>query len=187
MGFPRSSGLLCHPTSFPSRHGIGDLGKGAYDFINWLAATKQQLWQVLPLGPTGYGDSPYQCFSAFAGNPLLVSPESLAWSGLLPADALEDAPDFPAHQVDFGPVIAYKQGLLRRSFEHFKTHATAEQRVGFDTFRAQNTSWLPDYGLFMALKGYFGGGSWHGWPRDIRVREAGALAHYRDKMGEWAS
>ena len=81
MGFPRSSGILCHPTSFPSRYGIGDLGKGAYDFVNWLVAAKQQLWQVLPLGPTGYGDSPYQCFSAFAGNPLLISPDGLVYRG----------------------------------------------------------------------------------------------------------
>lgn len=187
MGFPRSSGILCHPTSFPSKHGIGDLGKGAYDFVNWLVAAKQQLWQVLPLGPTGYGDSPYQCFSAFAGNPLLISPEGLVYSGLLPADALDPALELPVHTVDFGPVIAHKQALLRRSFEHFRAQATVDQRAGFDAFRVRNASWLADYGLFMALKGYFGGGSWHGWPRDIRVREVGALAHYRDKMGEWAA
>jgi len=187
MGFPRSSGILCHPTSFPSRHGVGDLGKGAYDFVDWLVAAKQQLWQVLPLGPTGYGDSPYQCFSAFAGNPLLISPEGLIYSGLLPADALADVPPFPAHQVDFGPVIAYKQGLLRRSFEHFKTHATPEQHAGFAGFQQCNASWLTDYGLFMALKGNFGGGSWHAWPRDIRVREPGALAYYRGQVGEWAT
>lgn len=187
MSFPRSSGILCHPTSFPSRHGIGDLGKGAYDFVNWLAAAKQQLWQVLPLGPTGYGDSPYQCFSAFAGNPLLISPEGLAWSGLLPADALQEAPAFPDHAVDFGTVIPYKQALFRRSFEHFKTAATPAQRAGFEAFRRQNTAWLADYGLFMALKGYFGGGSWHNWPRDIRVREPGALSYYREKVGDWAT
>ena len=136
MAFPRSSGILCHPTSFPSRHGVGDLGKGAYDFVDWLAAAKQQLWQVLPLGPTGYGDSPYQCFSAFAGNPLLISPDGLVHSRLLPADALEAVSVFPTHQVDFGPVIAHKQALLRRSFEYFKTHATADQRVWFEAFRA---------------------------------------------------
>lgn len=186
MSFPRSSGILCHPTSFPSRFGIGDLGKGAYDFIDWLVSAKQQLWQVLPLGPTGYGDSPYQCFSAFAGNPLLISPEGLVWSKLLPAEALEDTPNFPVHKVDFGPVINYKQGLLRRSFEHFNATATPEQRAGFASFRQNNASWLADYGLFMALKGYFGGGSWHNWPRDIRVREPGALAYYREKVGEWA-
>jgi len=186
MGFPRSSGVLCHPTSFPSKYGIGDLGKGAYDFISWLAAAKQQLWQVLPLGPTGYGDSPYQCFSAFAGNPLLISPDSLVWAGLLPADALVDVPGFEATRIDFGQVIAYKQSLFRRSFEHFNAHATPDQRREFAHFREHNASWLADYGLFMALKGYFGGGSWHVWLRDIRVREPAALVYYRQKVGEWA-
>ena len=94
---------------------------------------------------------------------------------------------FPTHQVDFGPVIAHKQALLRRSFEYFKTHATADQRVWFEAFREQNVSWLADYGLFMALKGNFGGGSWHDWPRDIRVREPGAVANYRGQVGEWAT
>ena len=187
MGFPRSSGILCHPTSFPSKYGIGDLGKGAYDFIAWLVAAKQQLWQVLPLGPTGYGDSPYQCFSAFAGNPLLISPDTLVWAGLLPADAVNDAPALPDRRVDFGAVIQYKQGLFRRSYEHFKTHATTAQRAGFAGFCQRNASWVADFGLFMALKAHFGGGSWHAWPRDIRVRQSQALAHYWDKLGDDAT
>ena len=111
MTFPRSSGILCHPTSFPSRYGIGDLGKGAYDFLEWLAAAKQQLWQVLPLGPTGYGDSPYQCFSAFAGNPLLISPEGLAWSGLLPHDALVGCAHVPRSQGGLRPGHPIQTGL----------------------------------------------------------------------------
>src|SRR5512139_1796911 len=131
MGFPRSSGILCHPTSFPSKYGIGDLGKGAYDFIDWLVAAKQQLWQVLPLGPTGYGDSPYQSFSAFAGNPLLISPDNLVGAGLLPAEALSDVPRLPSQRVDFGAVIQYKQVLLRLSYEHFQAHARADQRAEF--------------------------------------------------------
>jgi 4-alpha-glucanotransferase len=184
MGFPRSSGVLCHPTSFPSRYGVGDLGKGAYDFIAWLSAARQQLWQVLPLGPTGYADSPYQCFSAFAGNPLLISPETLVWAGLLPAEATTDAPAFPAQRVDFGAVIAYKQSLLRRSFQHFRAAASPEQRGGLEGFRAAHGHWLADFALFMAIKGYFGGGSWHGWPRDIRVREEGALHYYRQALAD---
>ncbi len=184
MSFPRSSGILCHPTSFPSRFGIGDLGKGAYDFVDWLAAARQQLWQVLPLGPTGYGDSPYQCFSAFAGNPLLISPEGLVWSGLLPEEALRDVPPFPDKFVDFGWVIQYKQGLFRRSYQHFKAHGTADQRNGFAWFQEQNAAWLADYALFMALKGHFGGGSWHDWPRDIRLRQPAALAHYRALLAD---
>ena len=182
MAFPRSSGILCHPTSFPSRYGIGDLGKGAYDFVNWLAKGKQQLWQVLPLGPTGYGDSPYQSFSAFAGNPLLISPESLAWSGLLPEDAIQAAPDFAAHYVDFGPVIAYKRALLEQSFAHFEARGTQDQRQGFAAFREQNASWLGDFAFFMALKAHFGGGSWRTWPREVALRNPEALAPCRETL-----
>jgi len=184
MPFPRSSGILCHPTSFPSRYGIGDLGKGAYDFLEWLTSAKQQLWQVLPLSPTGYGDSPYQSFSAFAGNPLLISPDSLAWSGLLPRDALIDVPTFPVFRVDFGPVIQYKQSLFRLSYEHFKIQATNDQRNGFAEFRDRTRGWLPDFALFMALKGHFGGGSWHGWARDILVRYPPALDYYRKTLAD---
>jgi 4-alpha-glucanotransferase len=108
MRLARSSGILCHPTCFPSRHGIGDLGQGAYDFVDWAAGAGQKLWQILPLGPTGYGDSPYQCFSAFAGNPNLISPDQLAWHGLLPAEALAEVPPFADGRVDYGPVIAHK-------------------------------------------------------------------------------
>ncbi|OQA44153.1 MAG: 4-alpha-glucanotransferase [Chloroflexi bacterium ADurb.Bin325] len=182
MSFSRSGGVLCHPTSFPGRFGIGDLGKGAHDFIDWLAEAGQQLWQVLPLGPTGYGDSPYQCFSAFAGNPLLISPESLAWNGLLPHEALADAPAFPAHAVDYGWVIDYKHRLFRQSYAHFKAHGPADRRKGFAQFRAQNADWLDDFALFMALKAHFGGGSWHEWPREVRRREPAVLAKYRAQV-----
>ena len=184
MSFPRSSGILCHPTSFPSRYGIGDLGKGAYDFIAWLAVARQQLWQVLPLWPTGYADSPYQSFSAFAGNPMLIGPDSLVWSGLLPADALAEVPAFPAGVVDFGAVIPYKHRLFRQSYEHFKAQATPDQRRGFEGFRERNADWLPDFGLFMALKGRFGGGSWRTWPRDIRMRQPDALAIYAAALAD---
>ncbi len=184
MSFPRSSGILCHPTSFPNRFGIGDLGKGAHDFVDWLAAAKQQLWQVLPLGPTGYGDSPYQCFSAFAGNPLLISPEGLVRSGLLPAEALNDVPPFPADKVDFGWVIPYKQGLLRCSYAHFTAAATDAQRRSFAWFQEGNADWLADFVLFMAVKAHFGGGSWHAWPLDIRLRRPEAMAHYRALLAD---
>jgi 4-alpha-glucanotransferase len=184
MSFPRSSGILCHPTSFPGSYGIGDLGRGAYEFLDWLASAKQQLWQVLPLGPTGYGDSPYQSFSAFAGNPLLISPDGLVESGLLPSETVSDVPGFSAHRVDFGSVIRHKQGLLRRSYEHFLAHASASQRTRFLAFRDANSSWLAEYSLFMALKAEFGGGSWLGWPRDILMREPATLAHYRSTLAD---
>src|SRR5499433_3279279 len=108
MSFSRASGILLHPTSLPGRFGIGDLGKSAYDFIDFLAETGQRYWQVLPLGPTGYGDSPYQCFSAFAGNPLLVSLERLAEEGILSTADLATTPSFPEQEVDYGPVIQFK-------------------------------------------------------------------------------
>jgi 4-alpha-glucanotransferase len=187
MDFSRSSGILCHPTSFPSRYGVGDLGQGAYGFVDWLVSAGQQLWQVLPLGPTGYGDSPYQSFSAFAGNPLLISPEDLVGQGMLSVEALLDVPDLPSQRVDFGAVIEYKQGLLRRSYEHFRTHGTADQQARFSAFRERHSGWLAEFGLFMALKAAFGGGSWHGWPRDVLLREPGALAHFRATLADSAT
>ena len=120
MTFPRSSGILLHPTSLPGKFGIGDLGDEAYAFVDFLAASNQSLWQVLPLGPTGYGDSPYQCFSAFAGNALLVSPERLVADGLLTAEDIARVPKSPAEKIDFGKVIEYKNALLRKAFERFK-------------------------------------------------------------------
>src|SRR5687768_1896268 len=116
----RTSGVLLHPTSLPGRFGIGDLGPEAYRFVDFLAESGQGIWQVLPLGPTGYGDSPYQCFSAFAGNPLLVSPELLERDGLLDQGDLRRVPLFPKDRVDFGPVIEWKKRLLRRAFENFR-------------------------------------------------------------------
>ena len=116
VSFSRSSGVLLHPTSLAGRFGIGDLGKEAYRFADFLIASDQSLWQVLPLGPTGFGDSPYQCFSSFASNPLLISPEQLVEDGLLTEDDIKRRPRFPVEAVDFGRVIDYKSALLRRAF-----------------------------------------------------------------------
>ena len=114
MTFPRSSGILLHPTSLPGRFGIGDLGPEAYGFVDFLAAAGQKIWQVLPLGPTGFGDSPYQLFSAFAGNPLLISLDQLAEEGLLTPEELAAAPEFPADEVDYGRVIRSKHAAAAR-------------------------------------------------------------------------
>jgi 4-alpha-glucanotransferase len=116
----RSAGILLHPTSLPGRYGIGDLGNEAYNFINFLEAAGQRLWQIFPLGPTGYGDSPYQTFSAFAGNPLLISPELLAQDKLLHYQDLENVPQSDPHKIDFGQVIGYKYGLLEKAYANFK-------------------------------------------------------------------
>jgi 4-alpha-glucanotransferase len=124
----RAAGILLHPTSLPGPHGIGELGPQAVDFLDFLAETGQGLWQVLPLGPTGYGDSPYQCFSAFAGNPLLVSLERLRDEGLVSAADLRREPGFPEREVDFGPVIDFKRPLLAKAFAAFEKKAPPAPR-----------------------------------------------------------
>ncbi len=178
----RASGLLLHPTSLPGRFGIGELGEHAHRFVDFLADAGQRLWQVLPLGPTGYGDSPYQCFSAFAGNPLLISLQTLVEeNALAPAD-LADAPSFPPERVDYGPVIQFKFDRLRRSFDYFQRHAAAEDRAAFEAFCTANAAWLDDYALFMALKDAHGGRVWNTWERDIARREPAALAAWRAKL-----
>jgi 4-alpha-glucanotransferase len=174
MKFERSSGVLLHPTSLPGPYGIGDIGPSAFQFVDWLADSGCKLWQILPLGPTGYGDSPYQCFSAFAGNPYLISPDFLLRDDLLHPDDLVEAPDFSADKVDYGQIIPWKLNLLERAFIRFKS-APLSVRRDFDWFCAENVSWLPDYALFMALKEANGGGAWGGWPEPLRKRDPDAL------------
>lgn len=182
MHFPRASGVLLHPTALPGPFGIGDLGPTAYNFVDFLAAGRQTYWQVLPLGPTGYGDSPYQCFSAFAGNPLLISPEMLAQEGLLDRDALASAPAFPCERVDYGRVIPWKQDLLWRSFHYFQAHATSAQRDDFYLFCQSRADWLDDYALFMALKKAYRGAAWSSWEESLRLRRTAALAEAKARL-----
>ena len=178
----RQAGVLLHPTSFPCRYGIGDLGEAAYQFVDFLHGAGQSIWQVLPLGPTGYGDSPYQCFSAFAGNPLLIDLDQLVGDGLLSWDDLNhDLPDFPRDKVDYGPVINWKFPLLQRSFQRFRDGASPELEVDYHIFCAENAAWLDDYALFMAIKEAQGGGSWGGWELDIRTRQPAALKRWIDQ------
>ena len=181
MSFNRSAGILLHPTSLPSRYGIGDLGSSAYQFVDFLVAGRLSLWQMLPLGPTGYGDSPYQSFSAFAGNPLLISPDRLVADGFLPAKAIEKVPDFPTGQVDFGPVIDYKRDLLRAAHDYFQENATPAQRDASSRFCLNTSYWLDDYALFMALKEHHkdqDGGVWNTWPRPIAKRQVKAMKQW---------
>ncbi|MBA2647388.1 MAG: 4-alpha-glucanotransferase, partial [Pyrinomonadaceae bacterium] len=176
MSFPRSSGILLHPTSLPGKFGIGDLGDEAYAFVDFLTAAGQSLWQVLPLGPTGYGDSPYQCFSAFAGNTLLISPQRLVAEDFLAPEDIASAPKFPTEKVDFGKVIDYKNALLRKAFEHYKKTTSTGLRQDFETFNQQSASWLDDYALFRALKDAHGGAVWNKWEVAVVRREPEALA-----------
>jgi len=175
MNYKRSSGIILHPTSLPGNFGIGDLGPAAYRWVDYLASTGCNLWQILPLGPTGYGDSPYQCFSAFAGNPFLISPEILLKEGLLLPTDLDDTPDFPQQRVDYGAVIPWKLALLDRAYKNFENHPPAGYPAEYEAFRHSQASWLSDFALFMALKEYHGGASWVTWSPVLRDRDPQAL------------
>ena len=183
MKFERSAGVILHPTSLPGPDGIGDLGPEAYRWVDFLAVTGSSLWQILPLGPTGYGDSPYQCFSAFAGNPYLVSPAVLLDQGLLTHKDLIDRPKFSDINVDYGEVIRWKLAILDRAFDHFQHYSDAPTLQEFEEFQVDHSSWLPDFTLFMAIKESQGGVSWDHWPRWLRNRGKTALNEFKKENG----
>jgi 4-alpha-glucanotransferase len=168
----RESGILLHPTSLPGRSGIGDLGPAAYRFVDFLAESGQTIWQILPLGPPGYGNSPYQALSSFAGNPMLVSLEALVEEGWLVRADLESDPGFPAERVDFGAVIPYKERLLGKAARAFRERAGAVERAALDEFGAAARAWLDSYAAFAALKAANGGCAWTEWT----ARDAPATA-----------
>ena len=178
MTTTRASGILLHPTSLPSRFGIGDLGPAAYAFADWLAAAGQRIWQVLPLGPVGYGESPYQLFSAFAGNPMLISPEVLVERGWLEAGDLSAAPEFAEESVAFEQVTPWKTALLHKAFETFQARAQSSDREELSAFAARNTHWLPGFTRFMALKDANGGRMWTEW--DPANEQAACSATYHE-------
>ncbi|GAB4386042.1 MAG: 4-alpha-glucanotransferase [Elainellaceae cyanobacterium] len=180
----RTSGVLLHPTSFPGRFGIGDLGASAYRFIEFLAASGQQLWQVLPLGPTSFGNSPYMSYSAMAGNPLLVSLEILQGEGLLQQGDLDQVPQLPDDRVDFDQVFAIKLPLLRKASHVFEENASPERLEAFKQFCTEKAFWLEDYALFMALKRKFEGESWHKWEPGIAKRDPVVLNQYRQDLAD---
>ena len=171
---PRSAGVLLHPTSLPGPFGIGDLGPAAYAWVDALVQAKQQWWQILPLGPTGYGDSPYQCFSAFAGNPYLISPQLLIDEDLLDSRDVASV-SFPPGRVDYGPVIQFKIHLLQQAWDRFSKGRGQALRGPFESFTRAEASWLDDYALFMALKDAYQGRSWQEWPAPARMRHADFL------------
>ncbi len=174
----RAGGILLHPSSLPGPYGIGDLGPQAYEFVDWLESTGCKLWQLLPLGPTGYGDSPYQCFSAFAGNPYLISLDTLIEEGLLAQDDFSQMPAFSPSRVDFGTLIPWKLGMLETAFSRLPS-AAESFRASFETFRQENASWLDDFALFMSLKEANGGGAWSDWDVPLRQREPQAMQKAR--------
>ncbi len=183
MRFERSAGILLHPTSLPGNFGIGDLGYEAFNFVNFLEAAGQKLWQVFPLGPTGYGDSPYQCFSAFAGNPNLVSPEKLRDDGLLSNDDLNNVPAHNPSHIDFGKVINYKKDLLKKAFENYMLNPVLIQKK-FEEFIDDNKEWLDDFSLFMAAKEYHKGVAWPDWDKDLVIRKSSTLKEWKEKLSD---
>jgi 4-alpha-glucanotransferase len=174
----RSSGVLLHPTSLPGRFGIGDLGPSALEFIDFLASAGQRLWQLLPLGPTGYGDSPYQCFSAFAGNPLLISLERLIEDGLLTEGEARHQDVSQPGDIDFPAVIAHRRALWPRVLDRFDATSAPATRDGFDRFCRAHASWLDDFALFMAVKETQGQAAWTAWEPDIAQRDPAAVARW---------
>lgn len=177
----RASGILLHPTALPGPYGIGDLGDAAKRFIDFLQRSGQKIWQVLPLGPTGYGDSPYSSFSAFAGNSLLISLEGLVASGDLPAEAIMP-PSFPAAVVDFGAVRIFKSALLSKAYAGFARSATAARRARFTDFCTTEAYWLDDYTLYSAIRRHEKNHPWYAWSPALRDREPAVLSAIRDQL-----
>ncbi|MGB3329978.1 MAG: 4-alpha-glucanotransferase [Thermomicrobiales bacterium] len=184
MSTLRKSGVLLHPTSLPGPHGIGDLGAPAFRFIDWLQQAGQQLWQVMPLNPTGMGDSPYSSPSAFAGNPLLISLEWLKGDGLLTDDDLAGAPDFPESKVDFAVVVPFHMAMLHDAFSRFRRGAGSDQRAAFEQFIRDQSDWLDGYALFMAVKEAHNGLPWMEWDEGIRTRDPKAVAAWSTRVAD---
>jgi 4-alpha-glucanotransferase len=185
LSFPpgyRASGILAHVTSLPSGHGIGDLGPAARQWIDRLQAAGQSWWQALPLGPTGYGNSPYQSLSSFAGNELLISPDDLIEDELLPPGDCEEGSAPGAAWVDYAAVIPFKERLLGIAWRNFSAGARTDLRPAFEAFCRDQSHWLDDYALFRALKARFGGAAYLDWPADLVRREPTALKSVRREL-----
>ena len=178
----RASGILLHPTSLPGDFGIGDFGSQAFKFVDFLIQTKQRYWQILPLGPTGYGDSPYQCFSAVAGNTLLISPEKLIEDGFISAEQIADAPDFSSDKVDYGTVYAWKNKILPLAFEGLHHITSVDLRGKFETFIQDNESWLDDYALYRAIKTSQDQKPWYEWDEVLKLRDDDALKRVSEEL-----
>ena len=180
MSGERRSGVLLHPTSLPSPYGIGDFGPSAYDFVDFLERSGQKLWQMLPLGPTGYGDSPYQTLSAFGGNPLLISPQILIDEGLLDDKDITPYP-FSLSRVEYDAAESYKLGLLRHAYSNFQSHPRHPMCEEFELFCKKEAGWLEDFVLFFTIKKEYGGRPWTEWPNALKKRQKKAINSFREK------
>ena len=180
----RAAGIILHPTSLPGRFGIGEIGPAAHRWLERLAQMRQRYWQVLPLGPTGFGDSPYQTLSTFAGNPLVVSFDALRDDGLVDPSLLDALPELPADHVAFGEVIGRRLAVLHEVAAAFPRRASPMLRDAFAKFVDESRGWLDDYALFVSLKGRFDGRAWSDWPADVAGRESSVLAAARRQLAE---
>jgi len=189
MNLPRRSGILLHPTSLPSPGGIGDLGEEAYRFVDFLAASGQRFWQVLPLSPIGFGNSPYSSPAVLAGNPLLISPGELAREGLLDSGDLLPAPEFPPGRVDYGAATEYRRRLLKKAHRNFLAAAGRKERHGLERYCREKAEWLADAALFAAIKDRFRGRPWQQWPEEFAWRKPAALRRAGEELAagisEW--
>jgi 4-alpha-glucanotransferase len=180
MNFKRSSGILLHPTSLPGRFGVGSLGKNAFRFIDYLAKAEQTIWQVLPMGHTGYGDSPYQCFSIYAGNPILIDFEILINEGLLSETLLHENETSEKNRVDYGKVINFKKLHLNSAYDNFAKYKISENQI-YQQFLYKNKHWLTEYAIFIELKEYFNGLPWWDWPEEFKFRDNDAIQTFKDE------
>ncbi|MHA2298533.1 MAG: 4-alpha-glucanotransferase [Candidatus Hodarchaeales archaeon] len=175
----RYGGILLHPSSLPSEFGIGDLGSNLFRFIDFLNKHGQQLWQVLPLGPTGYGNSPYQSFSAFAGNPLFISPEKMLECGLLTRDDMESRRLFSTKSVDYGKVIPFKWEILERAFDNYRKSNNSSLEKEYEDFSREQHYWLEDYALFMSIKSEHDLRAWNTWEESLKLRDPNVLSKWK--------
>ena len=188
MNYDKYAGILVHPTSFPSPYGIGDMGKGAYEFVDFLERSGLTLWQVLPLGHTGFGDSPYQPFSSFAGQPLIIAIDELREAGLLWDEDFYEMPQWDPCHIEYGKVIEFKTGLLKKAYDRFldkdlqDAYSTSEEFMAdYKTF-CEEAFWLDDYALFMAGKDYFQGAPWYMWEDSLKKPTAKQKAEWMKKL-----
>ncbi|MBK6750475.1 MAG: 4-alpha-glucanotransferase [Acidobacteria bacterium] len=182
MNFPRASGILLHPTSLPGSFGIGDLGGEAFKFVDFLVEAEQTYWQILPLAPVGQGNSPYSAYSAFAGNTLLISPESLVTDGLVTAADIDNSPKFSAVKVDFAKVEEWKQIILSKAFETFRSTSGSTLHDEFEFFARENFWWLDDYAAFRAIKSSHEHQAWFQWAMPLKMRDEGAISVVRSQL-----
>ncbi len=180
----RSSGILLHLTSLPGKEGSGTMGKNAFQWIDFLSETRQHLWQILPLGPVSYGNCPYQCFSAFAGNPMLIDLYLLAKEGLLPEKELSDIPRFDIRQVLFDKVRKWKTEQLQKAFGIFRETQSGRFQHEYADFLNEHNWWLADFALFMAIRSHFNDQPWMDWPEELKRRQPDALNVWREKLAD---